>query len=66
MNVFRDRFKAFKLHRVVFEFTDNELNDAVFTDAEESILKKKAETQEQKLERAYTIARGVMRGNNKK
>lgn len=61
MNVFRDRFKAFKLHRVVFEFSDKELDAAVFTEVEEGVLSRKATTDREKLDKAYTIACGVLR-----
>lgn len=61
MNVLRDKFKAFKLHRIIFEFTEDELQRVVFTDEEQAILHKRCTTPEEKLERAYTIAKAVCR-----
>ncbi len=69
MEIYKDYFKRFGLNRIVFQFTDAELQEAVFTEEEKNIFERQIRNVNDRLELAQIIARGIDRGkinNNKK
>lgn len=65
MDIIKDFYKAFQLHRIIFEFTSDELKRAIFTEEEQAILNIKDNSFDKRLVRAQILARGIERGNAK-
>lgn len=65
MEIYKDFFKRFKIHRITVEFHEDELRGAVFTPEEQAeIGSARQRSGIERLEFAQIVARGIERGGN--